>query len=265
MSRQYCASCNACKGINQYYCDNCSCNCCQENMKNHRELYYYTDQFPRNVDYAENDLKSKAEQTKNNLSNNYNIYLYQCTCCLSHCKNFLNTMKDKYREMENHNSSLNEQIEQNKRSFENEKINLSNNLNYKLKEINNLCEQKKRNIKNREKKKNDNIIQNIINKNNEKRNLEKEKKNIQNTNINQIVNNFINKERTQMKYEYEKQKKIIDRKNQIKIENLDYTEDEKNLKSYYLNTINNIKNYSNKIPFFDSWIKAYNLNKYINE
>ena len=67
-----------------------------------------------------------------------------------------------------------------------------------------------------------------------------------------------------MEYDYENQKNLIDKTNQIIVQNLEYTEEEKNLQGYYLNTINNIKNYSDKIPFFDNWIKAYNLNKYIN-
>ena len=264
MSREYCASCNPCKGINKNYCDNCSANCCQENMKKHREAFYLYDQFQSKVNYAENDLKSTAEQAKNNLYKNYSINLYQCTCCLSHCENFLNEMKDKYREMVNYENFLNNQIQHNKKSFENEKINLSNNLEYKFREINNLYEQKKRGIRNREGKRNDDIIENITQKRNEKRNLEKEIKNIQKTNVNQIVDDLIKEEKTKMEYDYENQKNLIDKKNQIIVQNLEYTEEEKNLQGYYLNTINNIKNYSDKIPFFDNWIKAYNLNKYIN-
>ena len=264
MSRENCASCGPCKGINLIYCDNCSCSCCQNNMKKHRETFYFYDQFQSKVNYAENDLKSTAENVKNNLSNNYRIYLYQCTCCLSHCEYFLNEMKNKYREMVNYENTLNNQIALNKKNFENEKINLSYNLENKFREINNLYEQKKREIKNREDKRNDDIIKNLNLKRNEKGKLEKEKKNIQKTNVNQIVDDFINGEKTKMEYDYENQKNLIDKTNQIIVQNLEYTEEEKNLQGYYLNTINNIKNYSKKIPFFDNWIRAYNLNKYIN-
>ena len=47
------------------------------------------------------------------------------------------------------------------------------------------------------------------------------------------------------------------------VNNLEYTEEEKDLENNYLSIINNIKNYSKKIPFFDNWIKVYNLNKYL--
>lgn len=67
-----------------------------------------------------------------------------------------------------------------------------------------------------------------------------------------------------IEYEYQYKKNIIDKKNQIRTANLEYTEEEKNLENYYLNTINNIKNYLKKIPFFDNWMKVYDLDKYIN-
>ena len=73
-----------------------------------------------------------------------------------------------------------------------------------------------------------------------------------------------NEYQNEKKNEYQNEKNIIDDKNKTATVNLEYTEEEKNLENYYLNTICNIKNYSKKIPFFDDWMKAYNLNNYIN-
>ena len=55
----------------------------------------------------------------------------------------------------------------------------------------------------------------------------------------------------------------IDEQNKIIITNLEYTDIEKQLENVYLTIINNIKNYSVQIPFFDNWINMYDLKKYI--
>jgi len=92
-------------------------------------------------------------------------------------------------------------------------------------------------------------------------NLIKEKDNIINININEIANNYINEEQPKIENEYENSKMSIDEQNKIIIPNLEYTEEEKQLENEYLTIINNIKNYSGQIPYFDKWM--YDLKKYI--
>ena len=94
-------------------------------------------------------------------------------------------------------------------------------------------------------------------------NLTKEKDNIINININEIANNYINEEQPKIENEYENSKMSIDEQNKIIILNLEYTEEEKQLENEYLTIINNIKNYSGQIPYFDNWINMYDLKKYI--
>ena len=94
-------------------------------------------------------------------------------------------------------------------------------------------------------------------------NLTKEKDNIINININEIANNYINEEQPKIENEYENSKMSIDEQNKIIILNLEYTEEEKQLENEYLTIINNIKNYSGQIPYFDKWINMYDLKKYI--
>ena len=259
MSRETCSSCSACKGIKKYYCDNCSASCCQENMKGHREIFYLGDQFPNKVYNAERELSSKAEKVKINLSS-YKTYIYQSYCCLDHCEGFLNEMRGKYKDMNSRQYSLDNQINQNKRNFENNKINLSNDLNNRMRDINDKFEQEKRIISNEREKENEKIKP-LKDKTKE---LEKEKEKIKSINVDEIVNNFINGEKMKIEGDYQNQKNHIDEENQFKNENLEYTEDEKNLENNYLNIINGIKKYSSKIPYFDNWIQVYNLKKYIN-
>jgi len=81
--------------------------------------------------------------------------------------------------------------------------------------------------------------------------------------INEIANDYINEEQSKIEIEYENCKKSIDEQKKIIITNLEYTEEEKQLENEYLTIINNIKNYSVQIPFFDNWINMYDLKKYI--
>ncbi len=57
---------------------------------------------------------------------------------------------------------------------------------------------------------------------------------------------------------------ILIKDNEVIDTKLEYTQEEIDLKNTYLNTINKIKNYSKKIPYFENWMQMYNLNKYIN-
>jgi len=264
MSRLGCKACSPCNRRNYSCCDNCDASCCQENMKKHAEIFCLYDNFGNNVYDAENELKKKAKNIKDNLSNNNNINISCCTCCVSHCEDFLNNMKNKYNVMQNLEYSLNNQISQNKTNFENEKKKIYFYKEIELRKLKDSFEVKKAEIADTKGKRNKDIEKNITTKEETKKDLEDKKENIKSTNINEIVNDYINREKPQMENEYQNQKNIIDDKNKIATANLEYTEEEKNLENYYLNTICNIKNYSKKIPFFDDWMKAYNLNNYIN-
>ena len=267
MSKENCVACSSCKSINKYYCDNCTAVCCQNNMKMHREIFLLFDNFSSNVNKAENELWEKAKESSDNLKKNYNIYIYVLfpyNWCLNYCEDYLFQMQKKYNEMQNLKNSLNSQIEQDKTNFENEKRILSNDLHQKLIVLKNSYDKNKQEIRNTKENKNNDIIANIISKRQKKKTLEKNKEDIKKVNINEIVNDFIKRKKPQIEYEYQSKKNLIDKKNQIRTANLEYTEEEKNLENYYLNIINNIKNYSKKIPFFDNWMKVYNLDKYIN-
>ena len=295
MSRENCKACSPCNRRNYPCCDNCDASCCQENMKKHEEIFWLCVKFYHNVDDAENELTTKVKKISDNLKiidnylfhttygvsvcedfldnmkNKYNVMQKleyslnnQINDGVSHCENFLDNMKNKYNVMQNLEYSLNNQINQNKTNFEEEKRKISFNYEIELRKLKDSFEEKKAEIADTKGKRNKDIEKNITTKEETKKELEDKKENIKSTNINEIVNDYINREKPQIENEYQNQKNIIDDKNKIEIVNLEYTEEEKNLENYYLNTICNIKNYSKKIPFFDDWMKAYNLNNYIN-
>jgi len=263
MNRLYCTSCLPCKNLNLTYCDNCEKICCEENMKNHREIFYLGDQFQTKVNYAENELCSKADQVKNNLYKICNINIDESRYCLDKCENFLSSMINKYYEMGSDKNKLSNKIEKDKNEFEKDKMKLKIDFEQKLKELNESFEKEKNSIKNEINNENIKKETEIINLNNSKINFEKEKKNILNKNVDLIINDFINKEKPKIEDDYQKEKNLIDEKNKLIKQNLEYTEKEKKLENDYLTTICNIKNYSKKIPYFDNWIKVYNLNKYL--
>jgi len=262
MSRDHCASCSACKGITKYYCDNCVASCCQDNMKNHREIFKLGDQFTSKVKNAENELSSKAKNVYNNLSSNYNTYISGCTFDLSHCENFADQMTKTYNRMNSRINDLNARIYEKKRQYEYEEQNLRNIYREKLEEINYRFNIRKSNIDsaNEEQKKikeKCGVLKDSIN------DLKNKKESIVNQNVDEIANNLINEDKKNLEQNYENNVKIIDENNKVILSNFEYTEEEKNLENGYINTINNIKKYSDKIPNFDNWIKIYNLNKYI--
>ena len=264
MSRENCSCCNPCKGINKIYCDNCSANCCTENMKKHQEIFYLGDQFGTKVNYAENELCTKSNKVRENIDKICNINISGNCDSLYSCENFFNSMKNVYNELDYKKYEFNNKIKQNQKKLENEKKNLMNDYNQKLKNLNDIFDNEKINIKNEMNNDNKKKEEKMNNLKNSKNILEEEKIDILSRNVDKIVIDYINGEKTIIENNYQNEKNSIDEKNQLVKQNFEFTEQEKALESYYLNTINNIKNYSQKIPYFDNWIQVYNLNKYLN-
>ena len=264
MSRENCSCCSACKNIGKTYCDKCDDYCCEENMKSHQEIFYLGDQFERKVKYAENELCTKSNQVRKNIDEICNINISRNNYSLNDCENFFNSMTNVYNELDNKKNEFNKKIEQFKTKLENGKKNLRNDYELKLKNISDIFEKEKISIQNEIT--NDNIKKEKTIKilDNSKKILEEEKVNIAKRNVDEIVVDYITGEKSKIENDYQNEKKLIDEKNQLVKQKLEYTEEEKALESDYLSIINNIKNYSKKIPFFDSWIKEYNLNKYLN-
>ncbi len=71
MSRYICNSCSACGGK----CDECSANVCINNMEKHREIFKLNNDFHCVIYYAIRNLYDKCCEIKNNLYNNYGIYI----------------------------------------------------------------------------------------------------------------------------------------------------------------------------------------------
>ena len=199
---------------------------------------------------------------KNNLLTNYQISINSNICCLFHCENFLDEIRNKCDDFWDKNNEFSIKIEEKKILFEQEEKNILNTYNKEINFLKNLNEKQQSLIdseieKEKLKRKEIHSLTESID------NLTKEKDNIINIDINEIAGNYINEELPKIENEYENSKKSIDEQNKIIITNLEYTEEEKQLVNEYLTIINNIKNYSGQIPYIDNWINMYDLKKYI--
>ena len=101
-------------------CDNCTRECSINDLKNLNEIFYLASQFPNKVFSAEGQLLSKASDVKNNLLTNYQISINSNICCLSHCENFLDEIRNKCVDFRNKNSEFSIKIEE-KRNYLNKK------------------------------------------------------------------------------------------------------------------------------------------------
>ena len=263
MSRENCICCHACKSMNKLYCDKCDDYCCEENMKSHQEIFYLGDQFERKVKYAENELCTKSNQIRKSIIETCNINISRNNYSLNDCENFFNSMQKVYNELDYQKNEFDKKIAQNKIKLEKEKINLRNDYEQKIKDISDTFEKEKKSIQIEIANDNTKKEEKIKNLDNSKKILEEKKVNILQRNADKIVVDYITSEKSKIENDYQNEKKLIDEKNQMVVNNLEYTEEEKDLENNYLSIINNIKNYSKKIPFFDNWIKVYNLNKYL--
>lgn len=258
MSKDVCMSCSSCGGK----CDQCTRECCIENMKIHNEMFYLASQFQNKVYSAEGELLSKANEVKNNLLKK-EISLNGATCCLFHCEELLNEMQNRQNDLDSKSKELAFKIEEKKKLFELEEKNIIEKYDEKINCLKKLNE-KEQSLVDAEMEKEKLKLKEMETLTESINDLTKEKQNIINISMNEIANNYINEEQPKIETEFENAKKSIDEKNKVIIPNLEYSEEEKKLENDYLNTINNVKNYSNKIPYFDNWITMYDLKKFIN-
>ena len=259
MSRNDCYSCGPCGGI----CDKCSAECCINNMESHHEIYRLKDEFNNKVDYAIQNLYDKCCEIKNNLWYNYNInvQISDISDKIMKSYDFLNNLQTKENEIQNFINNINNEIAFIKNQKTNEIDNINKihekkmyNMNTKFEkeikkyEINNLKYDNDFKTKNK-----------IIN------DLKDEKSKI-NIDIDSIVKSIVEEERLKAEKGFIINKNEIDNKYNCKKydENeLTFNKNELELKKEYLNEIEKLKAYSDKIPNYNNWISLYGLNKYI--
>lgn len=255
-----CYSCKPCNDRNYSRCDNCTAQCCQDNMGSHKELFNLNDDFNELSEKAMEDLCYTCIKIKNNLRNKYdiNIICESNFYNIDECLNFLKLLKEKRDEI-NKDKEINENNISDIKNMHEEKLN-------KLKISHQEILTKLKNEYNEIEKKytNDNLLEEnkIKEKEKEKENLTKNLK-LFDREKQEIINNYCEKEKIKAELEFNNLKNDINEKYVYYEEKLEYTEDELQLKKQYYDEIKKIKLYSN-IPIYNNLIESFKLNKYIN-
>ena len=258
MSYSDCYSCGPCGGK----CDKCGARVCVDNMENHRKIYKLKDDFSNKIYYVLQNLYDKCVQIQNNLNYNYGIYIELPNIYdkIIQGNDFLSKMKIKKDEIQNCINRIKNEVDVVKRE-KSEKINtIKNNHEQKINEINKKFEEEKKKyeikdpeyeekIKNKKQKVDDltNIRDNYT------------------IDIDGIVQSFVNEKRIEEDKKLNISKSEIDNKYTYIEKELKYNENEIEMKNQYLNEINKIKSYSDKIPNYENFIKLSKLDKYINK
>ena len=256
MSLYDCNSCSACGGN----CDRCTATVCLKNMESHKEIYKLTNEFDNKFHQAAQNLYDRCIEIRNNLLNNYGINIdissiYDTILC----EDFLLKIRNKQEESHNYINKLKQEIENIKKE-KNEKINDLNNLYFQHKnEIDTKFKEEENKYKIVDSKYNEiiNSKKQIINK------LINERDSIF-IDIDKLVKDFIYDERKKLEKEFDVNKGETDKKNMWIEKEFKYSKEEETKREEYLEQIKKIKSYSDKIPNYENWIMAFNLNKYIN-
>ena len=253
-----CYSCQACNNRNYSSCDNCSASCCVENMNSHREIFKLSEEFLRELEYAEDDLYTEANNIKNDLSSYYGIYLSNDSYSYYNWRGILNSLED---EIDRFYDLINDE----------ESRNYSNMNTMRIK-FEQLKQQHQNNIKALKQKflEQENLIKNSVmdndnkinQKKSEKEHLTKVMKNI-GSKKESILKNYEKEELSKADLEYKNDIKELDKKYIFNEEKLDYTDNEIKIKNQYLDEIQKIKKYS-KNPLYNNFITSFGINTYLN-
>lgn len=262
------SDCYHCNGCGTYRpCDDCSANCCQNNMYSHRELRRYEDNFANEVSNLIPITLNGCNSIIRNLRechdidiniNHENKFFLFFFFRINQCNFILDKMREKKQSIKNEILSI--KIDN---SFEIKINNLKNQHSIKMKKIKEKFNKKKEKIKNDSEINKLNII---INEKKEKKNkLNDEKNNIDDYQQTEI-DNFRNQSDKRLNILFEDKKRKIDLKyrdiENIKEPIIEYTIEEKKEKNDLLYTIRQIQNYKNH-PMCKSFIEKIKLEEYL--
>jgi hypothetical protein len=258
-----CYHCNGC-GTHRP-CDDCSADCCQTNMNEHRRLRRLENSFIDKVYSAKEYVYKECNSAIHYLDNNYGISILIIN---DNNKNYLEKSKDILE-------SIKWKKEQIKR--EASKIKEDKSKKYEIQRIKNAHEEKMKLISNQfseqmkkiENENSDVAIQEdeIKKKKQEKRELKTKKDEIENK-YKANFENFKSEKKNLLIQEFNRKKNEIDLK-YVDFENIEepefeYSEEEKNEKNNLLQNINEIKKFKKIIPNYQYIIYSFELSNYLS-
>lgn len=262
------SDCYHCTGCGTHRpCDDCTANCCQENMNDHRRLRRLENTFIDKVYSAKKFIYNKCTSTIIDLKDNYNITILinkdnnNNKNILEQSRDILESMKLKKEQIKKEISNIKEdrdkknRIQRIRNAHKKKMLSISN----KFRKSMNKIEMEYSDFKKQEDK--------IKEKQKEKKELKIEKDEIENKYSNDF-DNFKSEKENKLIEKYEIKKKEIDLKyaylENIFEPNFEYTEEEKNEKNYYLQNINAIQKFSNIIPNYEIIMKQFGISNYLS-
>ena len=245
---------------NKVGCGSYSCPSCRSKLDDHKQMINLLDDFHSNrVQGAEQNLVDRFYSIKNNLNQIYSddiSWLISSCYDLNDCEHALNQIDA----VINGAVSLENEID-NVEKEKNEAIKkLNDEHQEKINELNKLIDLEKSKLPNFDKEDND-----IKLKKNKVEELKESKKEIENEFKKIDISDYVKEERNKAENDFQKQKIVLDENYyvpELKLEK--YNNDELDLRQKYLEGINRIKSYSQKIPNYYNWIRCMGLNYYLN-
>ena len=252
-----CYNCRGC-GTNRA-CDDCSANCCQNNMSSHRQLRNYENCFGSEVNNLCRLTVKKCIKIIKGLETSHGIYIYHKYYdydFINQSNELISKMKTKKDDIKKEASSINidyffeRKIDNLKYDHQRRMNEIKEDFNEKIGKIKDDPELKKLN-------------QEIIGIKDEKNKLNNEKKNCENY---KEIDYFSSEQTQRLNKIFNERKRDIDLKyselGNIKEPIMEYSIEEKNSKKYLLNCIKRIQNYKN-FPNFTNIINKFKLDYYL--
>jgi len=255
------SDCYHCSGCGTYRaCDDCSATCCQNNMSDHRELRRYEDRFADEVNACPKKILNKLVNIVDDLRRYQDIRIYY-----DEENSYIDTARNIIRALESRKYYLIGQINSISQDDYVQRIkqdikSLKNKHQEKMKKIRNDFEIKASKFD----YESDTMVRlnrEIKDKKDQISILRDEKYELQNRKNSK--EKFMEEQKSIMENKFRREKDEIDSKyyyiDSIPYPTKEYTQEEKNLKNFYLQKIRNIRNY----PIPESLIKGLELINYL--
>lgn len=261
------SDCYHCQGCGTHRpCDDCTANCCQTNMNEHRSLRSLENSFIDKVYSAKKYIYNECNSAVSYLAVNYGIriiiYNDNNKNYLEQSKDIIESMRSKKEQIKREASNIKvdrfkyREIQKIKNAHREKMEEIENHFSEKMEEI-----ERKNNsdieIQEAEIKKKEEIKCKL---NNEKNEIENKYKNnyetFKNENENRLIKSF-NRKKNEIDLEYSYLDNMIE-------PDFEYSEEEKSAKKYMLENINEIRKYSRIIPNYQNVIKAFKISNYLS-
>ena len=256
------SDCYHCSGCGTYRaCDNCSASCCQNNMSDHKSLRTYEDIFGNAVNNLSKSILNELVDIVDYLKRYHDIRIYynEGNSNIDTARNIISALESRKEYLirqinsisqDNYVQKIEQKIQSLKDEHENNMTKLRNDFKIKSEKIiNNVSYEVE--ILNR----------NINDKKDQISILSDKKYELQNRKNSK--QKFIEEQESIMEDKFRKEKDEIDSKyyyiDSIPYPTKEYSQEEKDLKNFYLQKIRNIRNYS--CP--ESILKGWNLINYL--